>query len=84
MTTYPAHIICPSCGQVAANITVPLAKLLEELRNSDGRIDRFLLRTDDGKPGPSHHLVVCQHCHDSFRASPQLIIDHAQEPNPRP
>lgn len=72
---YPASVRCPLCGLIAANLTVPAPRLLEIVAHDPERINRHYLRTDAGKPGPSNHLVVCQHCHDAFRANPLLIIN---------
>ena len=70
--TFPAYIRCPACPGVAANITDPSAIILGDIIG--GRIDRFILRTDQNKPGPSHHLVCCQHCKHLFKAIQGTII----------
>ena len=75
MPTYPSYIGCPSCGGIASNLTVTLAELVDLIRKDPSHLDRTLLQTDAGKPGPSHRLVVCQHCHFPFRANPRLVIN---------
>ena len=75
MTTYPAHILCPSCGGVACNYTVGLEKIFALLALDHGHLDRQLVRTDAGKAGPSHHLLVCQHCDFTFKPMLKRIIE---------
>ena len=70
--TFPAYIRCPACPGVAANIADPTALILGDITGN--RIDRFILRNDQGKPGPSHNLVVCQHCHHAFKAHEAIIV----------
>lgn len=82
--TYPAFVTCPYCGLKAANLTLSAPAVMAYSLLSPERLDRFVLRTDQDKPGPSHRLIVCQHCHDSFRASPRLIHSNPEYREPTP
>ena len=75
MTTYPAHVLCPLCGKVACNFTVGLGQIMALLAINANYLNRLLVRTDADKPGPSNHLLECQHCNHLFKPLIRRIID---------
>ena len=70
MNEYPASFVCPKClGRAANLIYLPPAGI-------DIALTRRSFRTDDGRPGPSKRIVVCQHCHYGFTIEESHLVIH--------